>query len=162
MGRFLTLLRRCSIARGGCLRIAPAIRRVVHVRRHSVLWLGSAIGNGHGGTSHRHRAVSASAAAEALTSASTTASRASVRSLVNTDGTSVEPAVWLASEGHRGGEGGGGFLLDVVHRVDGLLCVIIVGVPNKTKSTAAASVAVLDNHLLRGRPARVRSIFLQM
>lgn len=52
-------------------------------------------------------------------------------------------------------------LLNVVHGTDGLLSIVLVGVPNEAKSTAATSVAILDNHLLRGRQALVRSMHLQ-
>ena len=53
------------------------------------------------------------------------------------------------------GKQGWWILLNVVHRVDGLLRIVVVGVPNESEATAPTGVTVLNNHLDRRRKSRL-------
>lgn len=50
---------------------------------------------------------------------------------------------------------GRGDLLDVVHRRDGLLGIIFVGIADKAETSAAAGITVLDDHLDTGGNSRL-------
>ncbi len=47
------------------------------------------------------------------------------------------------------GKQGWWILLNVVHRIDGFLRIVVVGVPNESEATAPTGVTVLNNHLDR-------------
>lgn len=57
----------------------------------------------------------------------------------------------------RRGIQGWWILLNVVHRIDGFLRIVVIGVPNESEATAPTGVTVLNNHLDRWREFRLDS-----
>lgn len=121
---------------------------VGHLRHAGVLH--AAVATAHPKTAH-HSATAGRVAA----------SGAVVRGLVDADGATVEPECRaLASVQNklrvlrRSQSLLWWVLLDVVHRGDGSLRVVLVRVSNESEATAAAGVTILDHDLRDGEDSR--------
>jgi hypothetical protein len=120
--------------------VAAAVGLAVPLLRDAVGLLGCAA------VAHLLLAAVAAAAVATASATATTATWTGVRGLVDADGPSVEPAGLLLEL--RLGRWSGVYLLDVVHRLDGLLGIVIVAVTDETESSAATSVTVFDDDLI--------------
>lgn len=155
----LTLGRGSVACRDG-LGVPASIRLGVDVGWHSVRLRG-AVCHGHRRTSHLDGSVSTTA--EARRTSSSAASGTSVRGLVNTDLTAVESGEGSENCKVKGGVVWGTKVLDVVHRRDGFLGVVWVGVSDETEASTTASVAIFDNNLEEERlETRVFAVFLTL
>ena len=83
-------LRGCGVSGRSSRRVSASVRLVIHVRLHSVRRLGTVRNPRDGSAGDRHRGEAASAVARRSASSST-ALGTSVRGLVDTDLSSVEP-----------------------------------------------------------------------
>ena len=140
-----------AVSHGATVLHGRSTHRISMSRRRTVL---------HGGVRVASSATTVSSAAAKATS------RAVIRSLVNANGSSVKSIRCLLASGwttqrrdpRRAKGTRGGFVLDIVHSGDGLLRIFLLVVSDESKSTATASVPVLDHNL--GIEARSESGFV--